>query len=59
MKNTLKTKVQHLADPYTVDGIIPGPIKTVLDAIHTDVVRETISGYADNRVLGAPAPEVH
>ena len=59
MKNTLKTKVQHLVDPYTVGGIIPGPIKPVLDAIHTDVVRETISGYADNRVLGAPAPEVH
>ena len=39
-------------------GIVPGPVKPVLDAIHTDIVRETISGYADNRVLGAPAPEV-
>ena len=32
--------------------------KHVLDSIHTDVVRSAVSNYQDNRVLGAPAPEV-
>ena len=60
MKHTLKSKVQHLVNPYLVDGVIaPGSIPTVLKSIHTDVVRETILSYGANRVLGGPAPEIN
>ena len=60
MKDTLRTKVGHLVEPFLVNNQIPnGAYKTTIDAIHTRIVGETIRNYPNNRVLNAPAPEVN
>ena len=60
MKQTLKTKVGNLVEPFLVDGIIPaGASKQAVDGIHTSVVQETIANYGNNRVLNTPAPKIN
>ena len=60
MKQTLRSKVGDLVEPFLVNNVIPdGAYKAALDSIHTKIVAEAIENYADNRVLNAPAPEVH
>ena len=59
MKHTLRSKVGHLVDPHLDDGILaPGSFPAIKNRLHTQVVQETISSYAPNRVLGYRPPKI-
>ena len=59
MKPTLRQKVGHLVEPHLRDGVlVRGSFPAVKNLIHTQVVSETISSYAPNRVLGTRPPPI-
>ena len=59
-KETLNSKVGHLVSPHLIDSIIrPGELKPTIVKIHTKVVQEAKSRCGHNRILGAPAPQIH
>ena len=61
MKETLRSKVFSLVEPYVDDGGIVQQerVREVMDRIHTDVVRETMGRLAHNRVLNQRPPKVN
>ena len=60
LKETLRSKVFDVVQPH-LDGnglVQPGLYKKTIDAIHMDVVSETIENLTPNRVLGTRPPLV-
>ena len=60
MKETLRSKVIDQVRPYLDPNgnIAPGTYGNAIKAIHTDVVRKSISRQGPNQVLGHQAPPI-
>ena len=52
-------KVGHLVGPFLRNGLIPAvSCKPAMDAIHTLVIQDAISGYFANYILNSPPPDI-
>ena len=60
MKQTLASKCGPTVEPFLQNGVIPPTAyKKTINQIHSEVVRDSITNLADNRVLNAPAPKIN
>ena len=61
MKETLRSKVFSYVEPYVDDegNVQPNKVKEVMDNIHTDLVRNKLAGYAENRILNQRPPKIN